>query len=918
MLKFATKKPPRYKHFDQVDSRAHRGDGSDACYYGDEGESYLRGDYTRFDEVNGDDMLDYDNFGEDYPRNVTSVRQPFGVYRSQSASSGYQTRSPGSASSDSNWKFQGRKNGNVGLDGDMTSPVEIPERQVGLLRNGQHYPGDQRSAEMGQRSQVNPGYVDHTLEGRRPMDLNRSVNPYGQDTGILTTAPYFTKGSGYNDLSPGGHSEMSGSGSQRPDYSIHRQYYDSNDPHYTQYHENPFPAASFSTDSNGNFGLDSTASMSIDSLSASGDRSSKSTVELQDYDLLLEIPQVTKKGMDNKPPVSQKHKHVHVGRGTHGIGVCEGSMSPTRPGYSDGHMTSSLRKSPSGVKSGHHVRWGPGVVNSDQKPTLIPISELQPPVLPKKPKKKTSLRSLLNLPRFPLSDDEGSDHGSSSGHGSVKSHATTDNRGSFRKFLDSHSGWKKISPMAMSQPITTTATELASLRYKKDLLDGEMSDSSYPSYSGRQNFPKLNVTKANEQNAFYLAYPDYDSPQHTDAISYPIVHSGMDRGSVKADIRSRTSSDVARSPVNSVRPFLINGHGHEMQDYDNFEERKKQPYILSHTAVSQNSSDINGLYQGNVSSRNLNEQKMYGLNKRHTTLPPTSVTFDTYVTHSRPADSSVTFDTFVTHGRPFATSTPVPNGNVSYPQNLSPKFPVLYSYSGDTKKGFNVRSGQASPSVTQSRNYSVGSPHDDSVPVVRDTIVSSGRVPTMQASAHPAGSARYMTSTPMTHDSHMTRNHREQRMGSGPYEMDNRVYGQLSVSPTTFMMRSPGLSPQMSPEMNTPRPVHGFTHVPQRQSELHSNKSSQFNDKCRYREQESTDYDDDVFISLGFSSGPVSPNEASSQTRRRLEYEGPTSSIRQQVSWFLSLLVDSVGFPPNEGHMNANIGANKHDFSPCY
>lgn len=900
MLKFATKKPPRYKHYDQGYSHAHReGEG---CYYGDEGESYLRGDYTRFDKVNGDDMVDYDNYNVDYSKNVMVARQPYAGYRdgSYSTGRGYDRSSPGSR-----FEQQGRRQGVVGFDLDNRGIGDMPERQVGMSRNGHEY-GGQRSHEVGQRSpgissrshvtdersQFNPGYIDNTLENRRQnlMDVNR--NPYPQHGLVVTCAPQYTKGSGYSEMSPGSHSDMSRSYMQRPEYSAQRQHYDHTRPHYQ---ESLFSAPSLSNESNGHYGLDSTASMSIDSMSASGDRSSKSTAELQDYDLLMEMPQVTKRGLDIKPPVPHKQKHVHIGRGMHGAGVCEGSLSPVRPGSTEGQMTSSLRKSPSGMKSGHHVRWGPGVVNSEHKQTLIPISQLQPSSPTRKGKKKTSLRSLLNLPKFPLSDDEGSDTGSSPGFSSGKTQASTDNRGSLRKFLDSHSGSKRKSPVAVSQPVTTTASELASLKYMQEFQDSDLMESSHLRDHRKTHIPKLNVTKANQQNAFYstsvtnefdpyVYNPDYDMLQHTDAISYPIMHSRKDQSNfVKDGIRQEKQGvPINRSPVNSVRPFLINGQAHELQDYDNYEESGKQPQGVNIFPVSPNTSDINTVYHGNVSSRNLSEQKMQGMNERPTAFPHTSVTFDTFVTHGRPTESSVTFDTFVTLGRPFATSTPVPNGHLGYLYNVGHQFPSnVHGYRsdravGDIKKGYDVTSGQASPSVTQSWKYSVGFPHQSPAPGVRDAVLTSGQVPTMQASAQPAGTARHVTSPAMSHDSHVTSIPIQYyRMNSGPYDMDNKEYGKLSVSPTTFMMRSPDLSPQLSPEINLQSSsISPSNQMPLNQYENRigspGNKNLQFRDKCRYVEHESTDYDDDVFVNLGLSPTPM--DEASRRPRRKLDY----------------------------------------------
>ncbi|XP_052813468.1 tensin-1-like isoform X3 [Mya arenaria] len=900
MLKFATKKPPRYKHFEHGDLGAYREGQGDERYYGDEGGSIrLAGDYTRFDPVNGDDMLDYYDNTLDYSQNLpefsdSSYHGNKEYHRPNDVGHG-----PGHARP--SWKAPNVKYGILGQE--VHQPV--PNKEVGMSRNGQ------------QRSEVNPGFVENTLDHRKMTDLYRD-DIDGQSGG----QQYYSGQQGLNDLSRGQGQRSNYGGQELRDQEQGMGNYYQGQGHEMvkpsvdissrqmlyQRSDQPFPVLSLSSEPT--YSVDSTTSMSIDSMSGTsiGDRSSKSTLELQDYDLLLDMPQVTRRGIDVKPPVPQKHKHIHVGRGTHGI--CEGPVSHTRPGSSESHMTSSLRKSPSGVKSGHHVRWDPGVVNSGSKQTLIPLSELQPKSPPtKRGKKKTSLRNLLNLPKMSFSDNESSDQEGSSKRESSR-HRTegTDNRGTLKKLLDGRSGCKRKEPVASGQSaiITTTSSEIASLRYRNEYqINDNLLDSQEFSHQRKGNVAKLDITKANQGHSlfpgrYYDQNTDYDPLQQTDSISHPIVHSRSDRSILSPQPKYRPVTEGEfriRSPVRSVRPFLINGQANESQDYDNFTESETSSRNLNLISVSSKEPDkLNVLHQGKVSSLYANEKKtpQYLNEKQVTTLPVTVVSFDTFVTHGRPSDSNVTFDTFVTLGRPFATSTPVPNGISAFSQYVSQQTPNVHSSdnkdvvsrTGDGRVvAFHVASGHPSSSVTQSWNYTSGSLPGARLPMATQTVTSSMMEPGMKASGFPEQHSGHMTSGSKTQDYYLKHLPTYNREITGPYEMDNRNYGKLNLSPTTFLMEAPGpFFPTSSPPVQS-----DFSKVSKEQVQSNAPKTAndgvktmEYKDQCRFKEREHSDYDDDVFQMFGLS--PLKGDVPGKNARRKLEFEGTSSFHKPVVS----------------------------------
>lgn len=919
MLKFATKKPPRLKHCEQATVSAHLDHHGRS--FSDEGSGYLKGDFTRFERINGDDMIDSANQSAECRRPVQSVGIPNNWEAQESLghatgqnvghtigqnvghSNGHNIEGRGSGQPNIHWKAFNVKYGKVGVEKEIEYAQVPAERHVGLSRNGGQYLSQRSEPQyVDQRSQFNPGYSDHTLDNRGPYDVNRNIHSDGING--FESARYYPKGSGYQY--PAADAQLPRSRSH-----IHGQDCNANqqNPYISQSqnlqhvgrvftanhrlpHESPFPAPMMTADNAGNYGnygpaysVDS--SMSIDSMSTSGDRSSKSMSEALDYDMLLELPQVTKRGLDLKPPVPHKHRHVHVGRGTHG--VCEGAVSPVRPGSTESQMTSSLRKSPSGMKSGHHVRWGPAVVNSNQNidgQMIGPQTYLEPPVA-KKGKKKTSLRSLLNLPKFPLSDDESADDLPQSGYTGQNArkepnvaHETVLHGGTLRKLLGYHRLRKKPI-VASSQPVTTN--ELASLRYKNDyrMIDN-FKDTQGKGSIEREHILRLHITEANKrlpQCALLNRYggkserleQDYDTVQQTGAIRYPIMHSGRDQSIFGREAVPESSN---RSPVNSVRPFLINGQANETHDYDFSTETERQKSEAINVKL-RDRNKVNGLHQGNVLSPQLYDKNAQTTNA----LQTATATFDTYVTLGRPTESRVTFDTFVTLGRPFATSTPIPNANFGNDHNLGQEFHSNSAVYDDVDSrrnwlpnfGLPGTRGQVESGMTQSWNYgSPGSQCLTSMPLVTHSVQASSRKPVMHAG----------TGVPVAEWSHEGR---LTGMGSPgainrPYHLDNNEG--LAVSSSAFITTAPlAYGPQGTQSENLGQLTNDLELLNQRSlGQTEQNENVQFKDTCTYHELDTGDYDDDeVFFNLGLTPTP-SLEERSQTVRRKLDFEGLSDS----------------------------------------
>ncbi|KAH3752456.1 hypothetical protein DPMN_187073 [Dreissena polymorpha] len=958
MLKFASKKPPIYKHSEGSNGNpATSGNQEEARYYGDEGGNIrLGGDYTRFDPVNGDDMLDYDNAYVDYAKSTQNVSFPkFGYQGDQERSRQSQGRG------NLNWKSQnvGRFDGRFGVEKDYDIGPSVQEKQVGLQRNGNQYPGQRSvSGNVGQRSQINPGYSDKTFENTRGVDYN-DFNRFG-----LHSDDSHSRGSELSDLTLSEYSDRSKheySDRSKHEYSDKSRQKPLQDTDYSGRHqphkysaalrEQPFPVP-FLSDNNATRLLSPSQeshSMSLESLTGSaGDRDSRSTIELLDYDILQDLPSPCQKGFELKPPVPHRHRHVHVGRGTHGI--CEGSSATPRPGSSDSHMTScsshmtsSLRKSPSGVKSGHHVRWDPGVVISEHKQVLIPISELQAEAKAmKKDKKKMSLRSLLNLPKFPLSDDESVDRVAKMETNSGKGDGN-DNRGAFRKFLDSKGGLRR-KPVGQ-ESVPATKSDLVSLRYKQDHQTGESSGHLKEFTSPKKaDLTKLNITQANlggltsgsfERN---VSVPDYDQLQHTDAINYPLVHSGIGRSIFSPKGQSGFSpyskpAATFKSPVKSVRPYIINGQANDNQDdYDNFGEGEMRPQNRALIRRSLQDTDrSNVLHQGKVSYKTLNEKMTpVHLSTKNTSSPASVVSFDTYVTIGRPTESSVTFDTFVTLGRPYATSTPVPNGSRGFNQysqylnkdlrTVGQRQALVHSAQGQSSV-HNVTSGNPSSSVTQSWNYSSSGQPPVFASTSLGTVMATGAGELLMQAPVNLGQwaghvTDHVTSPTNRYNPYVDVLPWYKPQTSGPYEMENREYGKLNLSPTTFLMETPGAEHWGSSQKPLYTQGEGQSLsmgarnalselITQGEGQIIDARNTRSEIKTQNLEkgnkqsvavssaasahklsdlrkhvvrQGSPDYDDDVFYNIGNHGNTSSQTDTLGITaKRRLEFEGNTA-----------------------------------------
>ena len=659
------------------------------------------------------------------------------------------------------------------------------------------------------------------------------------------------------------------------------------------------------------YNLDSTGSMSIDSMSTSEDRSSKSISENMDYDGVdASTAMDIRQRLDLKPSlVSDKHKHVHVGRGTHGL--CESpATSPTRPGTTAGtgeYHTSSLRRKSPSFRTGHHVTWDPGVVNSKQDGKQTNKEPGKPELYPKK-KKRTSLRSLLNLQKYPVSDDETTDH-SDSGQQNLKRKHSHDHAEQmqgpnatpelaslrYRTELDQKEApnLNQISneTMGVGPKAAVTGSDFErysslmgsdyGLKQRKPVADHERGRDEIDFVTGMKVLdyennitanPSVNVnvtshvtglyvTRASDQTYNSVPY-SYDMQgnvlgQHegiskeTRSISQPVMHAGFyskPKVFEKKDTFFNPELIQTRN-INSVQPYIINGQQKE-EDYDNYRK-----------------TDSISVTKGNIfSSSHLTNDVSYGTEKSDTNLGQNTsvpVTFDTFVTFGGPSMSNVTFDRFVTLGRPYATSTPIPNGTTSWRLDQD-----RYKNSKEGERGLESLSGPFQTKVTQSWKY--GKPAGPSVPVVTHAMYGSKEpVMTSQRDGHGASQ---VTKSVVSHDRHVTNTQQE-----GPYLMQNNEYGKLSSPPTTFYTFFGG------PPMET----HGFTNQAQGMSQDLSESEtamSKFTDSGTYSQKDVQDYDDGLFSEM------LGLDHAKS-ARKKLVYEEPPTKVRDYIS-------DSLHFFP--------------------
>ena len=841
MLKFATKKPPRLKQ-----STLNESEGQ---LYSGEGEGRFVGNISKYGELSSvEDSVDSGiNQSVDFLGVKPHVDYD-GLHGNKEhvGYPGYRSK-PAHSPINEKWKAFNVKYGKIGVEKEIEIPFEVQPREVGMSRNGHVYEG--------QRSHYNPGYRDNTMTIRPESNLHKF--PLSSESRV------YPRGSGYEFSPPGTQGQMSRSSQPGQSYSSPRPNF---------YVPGSVSSHSVNVDNYGIYGqpysLDSTTSLSLDSVSTLGDPSSKSPSEYLDYDTLMDTQTSVRRGIDDKPPtVPHKHRHVHIGRGTHGL--CEGSSSPVRPGSTDSQITSSLRKSP-GYKSGHHVRWGPGVVNSGHKEPDVPVT-LQTSSPNKKAKKKTSLRTLLNLPKFPVKDEDLTDHGSDLDQ---RSECQT------RAISKKKKGSKQTSGVKTR---ATPAAELASLQYKKEFSASETDHLSKILQPANKNVPKLNMTHAQIPSIFSLPISTqsfsvhHGKPEQTTAITQPIMHIGKQESPNKGQ-------------VNSVRPFLVTGQTDEIQDYDNCNET--QPQTSKLISVRQGNLNKSGVFspssvtassQFNVK----NSQKVDVLNEYQMSSQNIPVTFDTFVTLGRPSERNVIFDTFVTLGRPYATSTPVPNGSYqgsvqylgSTSINKTSGSNLNYITSAASSSQFSASGGQVSVSsqqfittnITGNKTKSTSVLRPTSVPIVSQVIHKDTRVPIMRDQRLEQG---------MLGRGHVR--------SSGPYEMDNRNYGKLSSPPSTFITWTQGsvghpdnanVRTWQSHDQMTSHDKIGF----------HGNQLA-FKDRGTYRERESQDYDDDVFMNLMSSlTGPSSVQTG--QVKCKLDFEGVSRKPDKVCQICMSCLV---------------------------
>ena len=935
MLKFVSTKPPRLKYGHMIEGPSHDSHmgshmtGADYSFDGNnmfvEGKPVDRGNYT-YSEMRGltpsydrglTQSYESDNRGQGGAQSgPSSYSEMRGI--SQNKENLYKT--------DERWRAYNKRYGKIGLEKEIVTSSE-PPYVVPLYSKISHADNrpnlDTNYNPIPLESTADPGYVD--IDDIRNANVQPySVHGYRADPSsdsVPRSSSVFPVGRG--------HGEQVGAvrpHSFSPDSAINRQYRLINGSMQgPQRFSVPTPYTSGTGGSYGPpYNLDSTGSMSVDSVSTIGDRSWKSMSETMDFDTVDSASDI-RQGLNPTQPLAD-HEHVHVGRGTHGL--CESpATSPVRPGTSasEGHMTSSLRRKNSSLRSGHRVRWDPGVVNSghaeegkqDHEP---PKQEQQP-----KKKKRTSFRSLLNFPKF-LSDDEGTDYSSDSGFTS-KVAKQSEQKYRKKKNVDSeYAGEPKKGP------------ELASLRYRIDFGEpdthhvSQIDDTEKVTHASEGYVPRSSQGVIRTDSSVYDTRRNFTRKGAFDNVDFV---TGLKLYESKEDLTDRTGVNVSDSGFKisdtshvmglyvtrasdqsiNTAPYSydLSGSGfgpnegiskeiesiHHPVMHSGFHTKpqifqKKDGYIKPELKQTRNINSvqpyiINGQqkdleYQNysksglqtdpiSVSKENFFSSSQiasdisYTTEKLDTNLGQNAlndsvpVTFDTFVTFGGPSSSNITFDRFVTLGRPYATSTPVPNGPTIPSWRLEKDG---YRYKTETERGLESVSGPFQTKVTESWKY--GGSVGPSVPKMTHAVYGSVLDSEMAVSQSVSGFPGHVSKPLMSHDKHVTHG---QMYGQqeGPYLMQNKEYGKISSPLTTFMTFFGG-PPKVPKELTNQS--QGQSHDMSGSDTL----TSKFSDSGTFSQKDGQDYDD-VLLSE-FLRGL---EEKKQSTRRKLVYTEPENKV---------------------------------------
>ena len=905
MLKFVSTKPPRLKDGHFVEGQGHShivGHQTGSEYnYPDQGFTY-REPLQRRDMYGGMRGLP---ISRDQNRSVPS--SSYGQMRglSQDKENVYNPSE--------HWRAYNKGYGKIGLEKEISVPLK--QTTYATIENQPAYQYVDNRAQF----DINLNPVGSDLRYMDQDDIrNANVQPYSSQ-GYGLGPESVTKGKAAFRGGGRGHGDQFGMvrpHSFSPDSSVNRQYRLINGSMHSPQRFS-FPTPYTSGGYAPPYNLDSTGSVSLDSMSTSGDRSSKSISENMDFDTVDAASEMRQR-LNLKQPLSSEHKHVHMGRGTHGL--CESpATSPVRPGtsVSDSHMTSSLRRKSPSFRTGHHVRWDPDVVNSKQDSKLIYREPAKQEPHSKK-KKRASLRSLLNLPKFPMSDEETTDYSSDSGLSSKVSAQSE------QKFKKKKKGDLEFYPESRKEP------ELASLRYRTEFAKtevpnlGKISDEAktlgtsktYISSSSQNVIqPDFGYNKAKvgqhgsfDNVDFVTGLRLFDDKTEIDEKSKTIGLKLDDKSHVMGLYVSRASEQtydsvpysydlqgsdfskhegISKETKSVSHPVMHSGFQSKPQIFQKHDGYLKpefkqtrninsvQPYIINgqqkdldydnYTKEGLQTDSISVSKGSIFSSSQVSNDVSYSTEKSDTNLGQNDsvpVTFDTFVTFGGPSMSNVAFDRFATLGRPYATSTPIPNGPPSWRLDQDG-----YKHRKEGERSLeSVSSVPFKTQVTQSWKY--GTSAGPSVPIVTHAMYGS-REP---VAVHPRsghGLPGHVTKPLMSHDSPVTHGQMYGQQ-TGPYLMQNKEYGKLTSPPTTFVTFFGG-PPKDTQELTNQN--QGLSHDLSETETV----TSKFSDSGTFSQKDNQDYDDAML------SDVLKGLDGVKSARRKLVYQAPPVKVSKGI-----------------------------------